>query len=190
MKTDLQKCISEQVSIKPDILEEIASKFNSAELSSGEVFIEAGRICRKMALIKEGVLRIYNIAEGKEVTLWIGSEHSFITALSSFINEHPSRWTIEAVTDAKLLVISREDHFTLLDSYPEWLEFDNRILANAFTMLEQRMFSHLYMSAGERYRQLMNNQPSLFNRVPLRHIASMLGITPETLSRLRSKQPT
>jgi len=188
MQSELRQCITDQVSVKSGVLEEILDHFEYLELSAGEYFIEAGRICRRLAFINRGVLRIYNIADGDEVTLWIGSEHRFITALTSFIHKEPSRWYIEALTDAELLVISREDHFKLLDAYPEWLEFDNRILVNAYAMIEQRMFSHLYMGAEERYRNLMAQQPDLFNRVPLRHIASMLGMTPETLSRLRSKQ--
>jgi len=140
-----------------------------------------------MAFIHTGVLRMYNINEKKEVTLWIGSENSFITDLSSFINQLPARWFIEAVLPCRLLVISRENHFALLKQNPAWLEFDNQLLINAFTILEQRMFSHLYMSAEERYQNLMEHEPGLFNRVPLKQIASMLGMTPETLSRLRGK---
>ncbi|MDX1639006.1 MAG: Crp/Fnr family transcriptional regulator [Balneolaceae bacterium] len=187
MKLDLEQCISEQVAIKPAVKEEILSMFRESGLDAGEHFVEAGQYCRKMAFIRSGVLRIYNLAEGQEVTLWIGSDHSFITALSSFVFDRPSRWYIQALTDAELLVITRDDHFTLLDRHPGWMEFDNRILANSFAALEQRIFAHLYMKAEDRYQQLLQNQPELFNRVPLRHIASMLGITPETLSRLRSK---
>jgi CRP-like cAMP-binding protein len=85
-------------------------------------------------------------------------------------------------------VINRENHFKLLETHPKWLEFDNRLLTSAFTIMENRFFSHLYMTAEERYQELMENEPSLFNRVPLKVIASMLGIAPETLSRLRGKQ--
>lgn len=190
MRTDLRQCITGHISIKPEVLGKIVNKFEPSTISAGTHFAEAGRRCRKMAFIDKGIMRIYNVADGKEITLWIGEEHSFITALSSFVFELPSRWSIQALTDAELLVIKREDHFSLLDLYPEWLEFDNRILANAFATLEERIFSHLYMSAEERYQQMMEKHPELFNKVPLRHIASMLGIAPETLSRLRSKQNT
>lgn len=188
LRSDLRKCISEQVHIPEKVMEDILSRFHPKLLHAGVNFIEPGRICRKMAYIQSGILRMYNIADGKEITLWIGSRNRFITDLSSFINQNPSRWFIETIGTSQLLTISREQHYHLVSKYHDWIEFDNRLLSNAFTLMEQRMFSHLYMSAEERYTALFNSDPELFNQVPLKHIASMLGMTPETLSRLRAKQ--
>lgn len=187
LRNDLQKCISEQVHIPAKAMEDILSRFHPQILKAGEKFIEPGRICKKMAYIQNGILRVYNIADGKEITLWIGNRNRFITDLSSFIHQKPANWFIEAIVTSQLLTISREQHYDLVSKYHEWIEFDNRLLSNAFTLIEQRMFSHLYMSAEERYMTLLNSDPELFNQVPLKHIASMLGMTPETLSRLRAK---
>lgn len=187
LRSSLKKCISEQVRISEEVLEDIVTRFKFQSIEAGEFFIEPGRVCRKMAFIHSGVLRVYNFAEDKEITLWIGGENRFITDLSSFINQEPARWFIEAVEPSKLLTISREDHYRLTDKYHEWIEFDNRLLTSAYTIIEQRMFSHLYMSAEERFQMLFETAPELFNRVPLKQIASMLAMTPETLSRLRAK---
>jgi len=187
MKSRLFTCISDQITIKPEVLDDILIRFDPLHLDTGEFFTEPGKLCHKLAFIHSGVLRMFNHHEGREITLWMGSENRFITDLSSFNNQTPAKWYIEAVTPAKLLTISRDDHFSLLETNPKWLEFDNRLLTNAYTMLEERMFAHLYMTAEERYQKLMEHSPSLFNRVPLKQIASMLGMTPETLSRLRSK---
>ena len=188
MKSSLKKCISEQIIINTDILEDIVNRFCNMHINAGEFLIEPGRVCKKMAFISSGVLRMYNVAEGKEVTLWIGTENRFITDIRSFVQQTPARWYIEAVTDCELAVISREDHFKLLEDHPEWLEFDNRLLTSAYSIIEHRLYSHLYMTAAERYRELMAQEPGLFNHVPLKMIASMLGIAPETLSRLRAKK--
>lgn len=187
MKSSLHICISEQINIKPDALDEILNRFHTLNLGTGEFFAEPGKICYKLAFIHSGVLRVFNYIEDREITLWIGNENRFITDLNSFIHQTPAKWYIEAITPSQLLTISRDDHLSLLESNPKWLEFDNRLLTNAYTILEERMFSHLYMTAEERYQKLMENEPSLFNRVPLKHIASMLNMTPETLSRLRNK---
>ncbi|MEM8969661.1 MAG: cyclic nucleotide-binding protein, partial [Bacteroidota bacterium] len=84
-----------------------------------------------------------------------------------------------------------DKHFQLCKTQPKWLEFDNLLLAHSFALLEQSMFAQLHTTAQQRYEKLMQDDPTLFNQVPLQYIASMLGITPETLSRLRnnSTQP-
>lgn len=188
MLSHLKNCISEQITMSSEVVNDIADYFHPEYFKPGDHFTEPGKVCKKMAFISSGALRMYNVAEGKEVTLWIGTENRFITDLRSFVQQTPARWYIEAITDCELAVISREDHFKLLENQPKWLEFDNRLLTSAFSIMEHRLYSHLYMTAEERYRELMEYEPELFNRVPLKMIASMLGIAPETLSRLRSKQ--
>ncbi len=188
MNSRLKKCISEQIIISTDVLDDIAKRFREVHINAGDFLTEPGKICKKMAFISSGALRIYNIADGKEVTLWIGTENRFITDLRSFVQQTPARWYIEAVTDCELAVISRDDHINLLEKHPKWLEFDNRLLTSAFSIMEHRLWSYLYMTAEERYRELVEHEPELFNRVPLKMIASMLGIAPETLSRLRGKK--
>jgi len=187
-KQGLANCISEQVSITDTNLNDITAHFEPLNLEAGEKFAEPGRLCRKMAYIYSGVLRMYNFAEGKEITLWIGSKNRFITDLRSFIHKEPGRWFIEAVEPAQLMTITRDNHYSLIRKYHEWIEFDNRLLTSAYTIIEDRMFSHLYMSADERFNELFDTEPELFNKVPLKQIASMLAMTPETLSRLRAKK--
>jgi CRP/FNR family transcriptional regulator, anaerobic regulatory protein len=187
VKSSLKKCISEQIIISTDVLDDIVKRFREVNINAGELLAEPGKVSRNLAFISKGILRMYNVADGKEVTLWIGTENRFITDLRSFVQQKPARWYIETITDCELGVISREDHFNLMGIYPKWLEFDNRLLTSAFSIMEHRLWSHLYMTAEERYRELMETEPGLFNRVPLKMIASMLGIAPETLSRLRKK---
>jgi len=138
-----------------------------------------------MAFIESGYMRMYDIIEGKEITFWIGSRGKFITSLSSFIFETENIWNIQAITDCTLYVISRENHFELSKNQPKWVEFDNKLLAYSFALLEKNMFSQLHTTAKQRYLNLLQEEPALFLNVPLQYLASMLGITPESLSRLR-----
>ncbi len=138
-----------------------------------------------MAFVESGYMRIYDIVNGKEITLWIGSEGKFITSLSSFIFETSNILNIQAVTNCKLYVINRENHFKLSKIEPKWLEFDNVLLAHSFALLERKMFSQLHTTAKLRFHDLLCEEPKLFQNVPLQYIASMLGITLESLSRLR-----
>lgn len=184
----LRNCISDQVAIEKSAMDNILSVFEPVEILKGQFFLKSGKICRQMAYIESGYMRMYDIADGKEITLWIGSEGRFITSLSSFIFETTNNWNIQAVTDCKLYVINREDHFKLNKTEPKWLEFDNILLARSFALLEKNMFSHLHTTAKQRFRSLLTEEPKLFQNVPLQYIASMLGITPESLSRLRKNE--
>lgn len=188
----LRNCISNQIKIDKESLESIVSAFDIQTIKKGEFFIKSGRICQEMAFIQSGYLRMYDIADGKEVTFWIGSNGKFITSLSSFIFKSENFWNIQAVTDCTIFVIKRQKHFELCKQQPKWLEFDNLLLAHSFALLEKSMFSQLHTTAKQRFENLLNDEPALFNHVPLQYIASMLGITPESLSRLRKNlnQPT
>ncbi len=181
----LKNCITNQINIDKEPLESIVCAFETKTVKKGEFFLESGKICRKMAFIESGYLRMYDIADGKEITFWIGSSGKFITSLSSFIFESENFWNIQAVTDCTIFEISRKKHFELCKQQPKWLEFDNLLLARSFALLEQTMFSQLHTTAQQRFENLLKEEPALFNNVPLQYIASMLGITPESLSRLR-----
>ncbi len=181
----LRNCITNQINIDKESLESIVSSFEVKTIKKGDFFLKSGRICRKMGFIKSGYLRMYDIADGKEITFWVGSKGKFITSLSSFIFETENFWNIQAVTNCEILVISKEKHFALCKQQPKWLEFDNLLLAHSFALLEKSMFSQLHTTAQQRFENLLKEEPALFNHVPLQHIASMLGIAPESLSRLR-----
>lgn len=183
----LLACLSEHVSFKLNEQKEIASHFNKRTLKKGEYLLEAGQRCKEMAYIQSGYLRMYNTIDGNEVTLWIGGQASFITSLSSFIFESHNIWNIQAITNCEIHFIEREAHFKLLKTTPKWMEFDNILLARSFALMEQRLFAHLHTTAQIRFENLWNQDPEIFKYVPLQYIASMLGITPETLSRLRKK---
>ena len=181
----LKNCLLCQVTIEKNSMDNILSAFEPLEIPKGAFLLKSGKICRQMAFIESGYLRMYDIVDGKEITLWIGSEGKFITSVSSFIFETSNNWNIQAITDCKVYLINRENHIKLSRTETKWLEFDNILLANSFALLEKSMFSQLHTTAKQRYNLLLSEEPHLFKNVPLQYIASMLGITPESLSRLR-----
>ncbi|GGG39889.1 cAMP-binding protein [Dokdonia pacifica] len=181
----LKDCITKHVSVQNETLETIVSFFEPVTVSKGTFLLESGSISNQLIFIASGYLRMYDISDGKEITLWIGSQGKFITSVSSFVFQTSNYWNITAITNAEVYILSRKDHFNLCQSQPKWLEFDNLLLASSFALLEQKMFSHLHTTAKQRFEKLFQEEPSLFNHVPLQYIASMLGITPESLSRLR-----
>lgn len=184
-EVELESIIANQISIDSENLEIIGKRFCPRQVKKGKLLLEAGKRCTEMYFIKTGYLRVYSVVNGIETTLWIGNQGSFITALASFIFEDPNKWNIGAVTNCKLRVIDRKDHFELLQLCPKWMEFDIALLSRSFALLEDRVFAHLHTTSKERLETLMQYNPHVFRHVPLHYIASLIGVTPETLSRLR-----
>lgn len=185
--TSLEQYIYTNIALSPDNLQAIASYFKPVEIKKGEFFARSGRYCEKLSFVQEGYLRVFFEANDREVTQWISPPGYFTTDLSSYIYRQPGRWNIQALTDCTLLDLSRDAYDTLSKEVPVWKDLDRLFIVKCFGMLEERVFSHLYMSTEERFALLMKTQPELFNIVPLQYLASMLGMTPETLSRLRKK---
>ncbi|HWA34556.1 MAG TPA: Crp/Fnr family transcriptional regulator [Cyclobacteriaceae bacterium] len=186
--TSLEKYIKQSVSLSPDELRTILAFFKTSTLSKGEYFGKRGRYCEKLGFVQSGFIRVFIDANDREVTQWISGPGYFITDLSSFIFQTDGRWNMQALTDCVVHQITREDYEALAKKLPLWKEIDRLLIVKCFSLMEERILNHLYMSTEERFRYLQDTQPELFNLVPLQYLASMLGMTPETLSRLRRKQ--
>lgn len=181
----LTQTLLKHIKFKADQLVEISSVFQVRELPRKTLLVKAGELTQQLVLIETGYLRMYRLHEGKESTVWLGGAGQFVTSISSFIDQRPSLWNIEALTDSKVHAIKRDSHFNLCDRHREWLEFENLLLAKAMTGLEFRNYELMSLKAEERYKALFQKNPTLFLDVPAKYIASLLGISEETLSRLK-----
>lgn len=187
--SELQNYIKSYFGVVNEVeLEIISHYFKRKTLKKGVFFLETNRQANQLSFVQEGILRIFVHTEEKEVTQWISTKGSFITDLSSFMFDTPARWNIQALSDVELFSINKEDYKALGKQIPQWQELEKLFLAKCFIFLEDRVFSHLSMTAEERYEFFYGQNRELFNQVPLQYIASMLGMTPETLSRIRKKQ--
>ena len=189
MMTELEQFINSYFGIvQLNDLKTISPYFKSNTIKKGEYFLKAGKTCDKLCFIKLGLLRIFVASENKEVTQWISTKGYFAADLASFVFESPARWNIQALVDTEVYSIALSDYKKIETYVPKWNELEKLFIVKCFTILEDRIFSHLSMSAEERYNLFFENNKELFNQVPLQHIASMLGMTPETFSRIRKKQ--
>lgn len=184
---ELQLYIKSYFGIAENKLTLLEDLFISESISKGDVFTEVGKRCSRLSFIQSGYIRVYNHHDGKEVTQWISSKGEFITDLSSIIFGSSSRWDIIALTNCELYSISKENYDGIGTLIPEWHQLEKMFIAKCFITLEERIYSFLSMTAEERYNMMFQMKPALFNQVPLHYIASMLGMTPETLSRIRKK---
>jgi|SRR5690554_660943 CRP-like cAMP-binding protein len=187
--TELENSIQSHFGIiDSEELSAITSFFQYETLKKGDYFLKTNRKCERLSFLQSGFLRIFRETDQKEVTQWISTKGYFVTDLASFIFNQPARWTIQALTDVTLYTIKKSEYDKIQTVVPSWPELEKLFIVHCFTTLENRIFSHLSMTAEERYHFFFEHNKELFNQVPLQYIASMLGMTPETFSRIRKKQ--
>lgn len=166
----------------------IRSYFKEEKLLKNEFFTRSDQVCNRLSLVKSGILRAYALADGKEITQWLSAPDTFITEAVGFFFNQPNRWTIQAFTEVELLTITKTDYQKLCKEFPKWNEIEKQFIIKCFMMMEDRIFSHLSTTAEERYNRYFEHHKELFTQVPLQYIASVLGMTPETFSRIRKRQ--
>lgn len=185
--TELEKYIQTYFSVSKDDLTRISTFFKPIILKKGEYYLKTGRYSDRLGFVQSGIIREYVIINDREVTKWISTKGYFVGDLSSFMFSLPARWNIQALTECEIYIIDSKDYRRIGQIISSWTELEKLFIAKCFTVLEDRIVTHLSMTAEERYAQLFNINKDLFNQVPLQYLASMLGMTPETLSRLRKK---
>lgn len=167
-----------------------ASKAKEAEFAKGAPFVKEGAVCDRLLFIHQGLFRYFIVHEGDDVTkdFAVDAQNSFCTSYTSFILQKPSEIWVEAVEPSLVWSWNRSDVLPLFEDNVSWLKFAKKMADRLFFRKEQREIALLKNSAEERYRRFLSDFPGLSQRVPQYHIASYLGIKPESLSRIRSKQ--
>ena len=184
---ELEQFITSIFGFTAEDAEKVASFFTPGFLGKGEYFLKPGQVCTSLSFQCSGLVRMYAHNGDTEVTQWISGSGGFLTDLGGLIFNTPARAYVQALTDAELYTIDREKYLRIATVIPEWHHLEKLFIARCFVFMEQRVFSLLSMKAEERYQWLFNYNPSLFNQVPLQYLASMMGMAPETLSRIRKK---
>ncbi|MFC3196486.1 Crp/Fnr family transcriptional regulator [Parapedobacter deserti] len=164
----------------------IERAFIPASLRKGEHWITAGKVCKQVAFLHSGKLRVYyGDISGDETTCHFFMPESFVSSLTSFLTNTPSTEHITAMEDSELLNISKERLEALSDEIPK-LHIWRRVIAeNLFISMEKRVAMLQSKTAYERYSKMIEEDPRILLSVPLQYTASFLGITPQHLSRLR-----
>lgn len=186
---ELEQYIRHYFGLPQDDLALVSSLFKFEQLTKGDYLVREGDYCNRMSFISHGICRVFAIRGDKEITQWLSTPGYFVTELGSLIFNQPARFSIQAITDVQLFTLYRDDYNKIGTLIAKWPELEKLFLAKCFITMEDRIFAHLSMNAEERYQQFFLQHKELFNQVPLQYIASMLGMTPETFSRIRAKNP-
>lgn len=184
---ELESYIHHHFGISPDDCQSVSGLFKPQLLKKGSYLLRAGKLCNQLSFIESGIVRVYVNMPEREVTQWIGTAGFFMTDLQGFMFRNASRFNIQAITDTRLFTIDYEGYLTIGKLVPKWHEFEKLFMGKCFVMMENRIFDLISLSAEDRYAKLFDQNRELFNQVPLQYLASMLGMTPETFSRIRRK---
>jgi CRP-like cAMP-binding protein len=161
------------------------SFFKQIGLKKGDYLSREGQICTKLMIVKNGILRSFYNKDAEQLTTYFNIEGTIATALRSYLKEVPAHENIQALTDVELLYIEKKDMNKLYDEIPSWNKIGRLVMEVLYVKMEERSISLQHDSARERYLNFLTEFPNVVNRIPLQYIASFLGITPETLSRIR-----
>lgn len=168
------------------IAKEIAETFNAIQLKKGEYFLEEEKRSNEYLFLEEGVMRSYLYdTDGNEVTTAFYTAGNVVFEAASFFQRIPSQENIQAITDCAGWKLTYDELNTLFHALPAFRETGRAVLVKTLVSLKMRMLSLINKTAEQRYVLLLSSQPEIFQHVPLKYIASYLGITDTSLSRIR-----
>lgn len=175
--------------VKPteEAFEAFRESITVRKVEKNKFYLHANKKCSHVGLVAKGGFRMFYDAGGKDISKGFAFENDFIGSLASFLSQTPSKINIVALEDSIVAEFKQEKLFELINKYKEWRRFATIIIEDQFLKMEHREASLLMDTPEVRFRKLMEEHPKIFKKVSLHHIASYLSITPETLSRYRTK---
>ncbi len=164
----------------------LKSTFHLEEYKKRDYFHREQYICNKIGFLIEGQISHFYNVDGQEITRWISLQNSFVTSFGSFVNALPSLDSIRCITPCKMLVATRNDFLSLKEKFPQIQKLWIETIEQEMTGFELRVYELIASKAEDRYLSYIQKYPN-YREIPQKYLASMLGIAPRHLSRIRKK---
>ncbi|MFH6604353.1 Crp/Fnr family transcriptional regulator [Maribacter algicola] len=171
-----------------DAQQEFAAASKISNFKKGEIVVREGQYSKKAYLIVKGCARAYYLKDGKDISDWFTFENQFMASIISFFSDEPSPHYIEFIDDSTVLEFSKSTVDELCEKHHDFERFISKVVTETMLGLCERLHTIQFAKADERYGHLIGIYPDIAQRIPLTHIASYLGITLETLSRIRNRK--
>jgi len=168
-------------------LEIIMPYFETRKFKKKSILLDIGKVSNEVFYIIKGCIRLYCEKDGEELSTYFFTENMFAGSYDSFLSRRPSKVAIETLEECEVLVLTHEAQEKLFDIFPKMNEFIRKAIEQRFILLHDLFISYLLNSPEERYLMLQQERPALLQRIPQHQIASFLGVTPVSLSRIRNR---
>lgn len=184
---DIEQIISRTYPLPPASLERLKERMEEARYPKGHKVLRMGKTEKDIFFIKQGIARAYTSADGNDITFWIGEEGDTLVSMNGYVNNRPGYETVELMEPSVLYRLRRDDLQRLFLDDIHIANWGRRYAETELIATERRLISFLLTDASERYSRLLADNPEYLQRLPLGSIASYLGITQVSLSRIRAK---
>lgn len=168
-------------------LDKILNAFELQSFKKNDFIVEEGKTSRYIGFVEAGMFQYYVIKDGEEKTSYVSIENTFFASVLSFISEAPAMENIRALVDGSISMISKPKLKQLVKEIPAFKDFYIGLLEATVCGIDASRHDLIVLTAEQRYEKMLVNEPHLLQQIPLLHLASMLGVTPRHLSRIRSK---
>lgn len=186
MLTPLQKYLVEKITLSEEELLLIDSVSILKKIRKKQFLFEAGEVWRYNAFVCRGLVKTFSVDKnGKEHIINFSPENYWFGDRDSLTNNTPSKFNIDAIEDSEIILIKKEDFEMLCHKIPSLNNLVNTILQKSFVVSQKRIHDSISLAAEEKYQNFLDSHPSLINRIPQHMIGAYLGITPETITRIR-----
>lgn len=163
----------------------ILQEFKLTTFEKGDYFIAEGKTSRHLGFVASGLFQYFLLKDGEEKTTYVSMENTFIASLLSYLQETPSHEYIRAITPGKVWMISKTAVVQLLEEIPAFKNFYVGLLEWQICCIDKSRLDLITLNSEQRYEKMIREEPHLIQQIPLQYLASILGVTPRHLSRIR-----
>jgi CRP-like cAMP-binding protein len=176
------------IKVSENLKSQLIKRLSPINFKKGELVLNAGYVCTKSYFICEGVLRAYTLKDGREISEFFCAKNEWANSPKSFIQRTPDIYYIDAIVDTSAFALNVNDLGYLFDNFPEMERYARLSMGTVFGLLMERITSMRFTSAKEKYLHFKKIYEDIYPQIPLGMVASYLGITQETLSRIRAEK--
>jgi len=181
----MKEIIQSNINLSDEIYELFLNSSNRKEVKKNQILFNPNRVTNKILFLEKGILRGYKIIDGKDFTHHFYFSNWFATDFESFIKENPSQIHIETLTDTIFYEFNKIDLLNLYEKYHQLEKLGRIIAEKAYLATVEKLSDMQILDLKQRFNSLINKNPDLFQKVPQKHIASYLGVSEQSLSRIK-----